>query len=554
MGISSKQFLKNLSRSEVLTEEELSHFRETHPELPDDGEELAKLMVREKLLTKYQAPRIYNGKVQFLNLGEYVILDTIGKGGMGQVFLAEHRRMGRKVALKTLSKLIVEDEQELKRFHQEVRATAKLSHPNIVTAFDAGEAKGIHFFVMEYVEGETLSQLIRQHGPLDVEMALQFVLQVAQGLQYAHEHGIIHRDIKASNVLMTRQGTIKILDMGLARIQTDDEKDKQEELTASGMVMGTIDYMAPEQAEDAKTADNRSDIYSLGCLLYYLLRAQPVYPEETLVKKILAHQQAPLPAIADFRSDVTGSLDALFHRMIAKKPEDRFQKMDEVIVELERLQASFRDNSALAADMSDSNMRNFLRNLGVEEMQTIVPSTEEQLNADFPPSLRTQALHQSFSTGLEKQASPKPRASQAKLIAGLVILVLIAIIAVGLGSGNSGSSVPSQATDSKSENVAVVPATEQNTESIETPQNALGDWEVARYLLLLGGTVRINDEDRDYKREKNLPKENLVLKHVDMSLCPTFKVEILFLNHTSQHQQFTGHRFRSSPITCLAGT
>lgn len=157
MGISSKQFLKNLSRSEVLTEEELSHFRETHPELPDDGEELAKLMVREKLLTKYQAPRIYNGKVQFLNLGEYVILDTIGKGGMGQVFLAEHRRMGRKVALKTLSKLIVEDEQELKRFHQEVRATAKLSHPNIVTAFDAGEAKGIHFFVMEYVEGETLS-------------------------------------------------------------------------------------------------------------------------------------------------------------------------------------------------------------------------------------------------------------------------------------------------------------------------------------------------------------------------------------------------------------
>ena len=358
-------------------------------------------------------------------------------------------------------------------------------------------------------------------------MALQFVLQVAQGLQYAHEHGIIHRDIKASNVLMTRQGTIKILDMGLARIQTDDEKEKQEELTASGMVMGTIDYMAPEQAEDAKTADNRSDIYSLGCLLYYLLRAQPVYPEETLVKKILAHQQAPLPAIADFRSDVTGSLDNLFHGMIAKKPEDRFQKMDEVIVELERLQASLRDNSALAADMSDSNMRNFLRNLGVEEMQTIVPSTQEQLDADFPPSLRTQALHQSFSTGLEKQVSPKPRASQTKLIAGLVIITLIATIAVGLGSGDSGSSDPSQATGSKSENVAVDPATEQKTESIETPQNALGDWEVARYLLLLGGTVRINDEDRDYKREKNLPKENLVLKHVDMSLCPTFDDESL---------------------------
>jgi eukaryotic-like serine/threonine-protein kinase len=194
VGISSKQFLKNLSRSEVLNENEVSEFLDSITELPEEGEELAKLMVRRKLLTRYQAPRIYKGQTDYLTLGDYVILDSIGKGGMGLVFLAEHRRMGRRVALKTLSAMIVEDEVQLKRFQQEVRATAKLSHPNIVTAYDAGESKGIHYFVMEFVEGDDLSRTVKQHGPLAVNMAVEFVLHVARGLKYAHDHPIITAD------------------------------------------------------------------------------------------------------------------------------------------------------------------------------------------------------------------------------------------------------------------------------------------------------------------------------------------------------------------------
>jgi eukaryotic-like serine/threonine-protein kinase len=278
----------------------------------------------------------------FPALPGYEILGELGRGGMGVVFKARHRRMDRLVAIKVLPGDLVQDAAAVSRFEREVKAAARLKHPNIVAAYDAAEAEGVHFLAMEYVEGTDLSALVRHKGRLSVDWAVDCVLQAAHGLDYAHRHGVVHRDIKPGNLLLDSEGVVKVLDMGLARFETSLGADETE-LTGMGQIMGTVDYMSPEQALDTRHADARADIYALGMTLWYLLTARAAYSGENALARLLAHREQPIPSLRGACAAVSPALEAVFMKMVAKQPHDRYQTMAEVIATLESIRTAADD-------------------------------------------------------------------------------------------------------------------------------------------------------------------------------------------------------------------
>ncbi|MBV9123135.1 MAG: serine/threonine protein kinase, partial [Planctomycetes bacterium] len=262
----------------------------------------------------------------------YQVVRVLGSGGMGSVFEAQHRLMERPVALKVVRKELTDRPAAADRFRQEVRAAARLSHPNIVAAYDAEQAGNLHFLAMELVPGESLDRVVRKRGPLPVIEACRLVLQAARGLQHAHERGMVHRDIKPQNLMLTPDGQVKILDFGLARFAS--ETSPAGGLTEPGAVMGTPDYIAPEQARDAHQADIRADIYSLGCTLYFLLTGRPPFPEGSVLQKLIAHQEQTPPPVAQLRPEVPPPVAAILERMLVKDPARRYQTPTEVADDL----------------------------------------------------------------------------------------------------------------------------------------------------------------------------------------------------------------------------
>ena len=364
--VSVEQFIDGLSRSGLMTADEVQAFLVTlPPEMqPYTVKSLAIELVRRRAVTKFQAGRIATGQAVGLVLGKYVIQDKIGEGGMGEVFVAEHRRMKRPVVVKILPASATESEYLIRRFQREVEAAAKLQHPNIVTAYDADEEDGIHFLVMEYVEGQSLGDLMARDGPFSVEQALSCVLQAAYGLEYAHTQGIVHRDIKPNNLLLSTKGEVKILDMGLARIDdgtttisaADDGDDSAR--TQVNQILGTIEYMSPEQVDDSSGVDGRSDIYSLGCTLYRLLTDEPPFWGDTIVKMLLAHRTKPVPRLRDKLPHVPAELDDVLQRMMAKLPENRYQTVAELVKDLQGCAQALQDLplSARLRDSGDSDV------------------------------------------------------------------------------------------------------------------------------------------------------------------------------------------------------
>lgn len=295
-------------------------------------------------------PSSADAPAELQNHPRYRIESLLGRGGMGSVYQAQHRLMNRPVALKVIDRQLVQTPGLVERFHREVQAAAKLAHPNIVTAYDAEQAGDLHFLVMELVEGQDLAEIVRQRGKLPIQEACEYVRQAAQGLQHAYERGMVHRDIKPQNLMLqaspdasaqaspvasaeaspvaSAPGVIKILDFGLAQFATEIAETSG--LTQVGAMMGTPDYMAPEQARDAHSADIRADIYSLGCTLYCLLSGGAPFPQGSIVEKVMAHvERQPLP-LQELRDDVPPKLAAVLAKMMAKAPGDRFQTPAEV--------------------------------------------------------------------------------------------------------------------------------------------------------------------------------------------------------------------------------
>jgi serine/threonine protein kinase/WD40 repeat protein len=329
-------FVALLKKSQLLSAEQMAQVGELREKLPE-AKQLARELIRRNWLTAYQVNQISQGKAGDLVLGSYVILERLGEGGMGQVLKARHKSMGRIVALKVLRKERLANPDAIKRFHREIQAAARLSHPNIVMAYDADAVGNNHFFVMEYVDGTDLSQLVKKKGPLSVPRAFNYMVQAAHGLQHAHDQGMVHRDIKPHNLLMTKDGqTVKILDMGLARLGEADQDSNFTQLTQDGKVVGTPDYIAPEQARNSHTADIRSDIYSLGCTLYFILSGHVPFPGGgSIMEKLMKHQtEEPIP-IQLVVPTLPDAVAAVVHKMIRRKPEERYQTPAEVVAALE---------------------------------------------------------------------------------------------------------------------------------------------------------------------------------------------------------------------------
>jgi serine/threonine protein kinase len=331
-------FLNNLRDSGLFSAEEFRSLTEALQAVAGAEENAAGRLVEAGLLTPYQAESVRERRFGGLTLGPYVVLERIGVGGMGTVYKARHRRMKRLVAVKLLAEDVAEDDAFVRRFHREIEAVARLSHPNIVLAFDAAEADGGHYLVMEYVAGCDLASEVRERGPLPVRDAVACGLQAARALEHAHRQGIIHRDVKPGNLLRDAAGTVKVADFGLARLDGPGETEDGHGL-AGGGILGTVDYMPPEQAIDSQRLDHRADIYSLGCTLYYLLAGQPPYSGDRVLAVLRQHREAPAPSPAACRPDVPAALDALVRRMAAKDPRERPQSMSEVVEVLEVLLA-----------------------------------------------------------------------------------------------------------------------------------------------------------------------------------------------------------------------
>jgi serine/threonine protein kinase len=327
----NEDFLGILRRSGVIEEEELSAFLSRQAEPLASPEALAEALVQAGLLTSFQTAQLLKGKWKgFLIAGKYRLLDLLGVGGMGRVFLCEHVRMRRRVALKVLPTDQANDPGAVKRFDREARAVAALSHPNIVQAYDIDHDGTLHFLVMEYVDGISLNDYVRRYGPLETSRACHYVAQAALGLQHAHDQaGLVHRDIKPGNLLLARDGTVKVLDLGLARFFHDRQDNLTQQIDEKS-VLGTADYLAPEQAIDSSTVDIRADIYSLGATFYFLLVGRPPFADGTVAQKLLWHQMREPESVNANRPDVPDGVAAVLARMMAKDPAARFQQPAEV--------------------------------------------------------------------------------------------------------------------------------------------------------------------------------------------------------------------------------
>lgn len=449
MAISTTDaLLEALAKSQLLEAAQLAEARAA-VQPGDDARSLAKRLAEQELLTRWQAAQLLAGRTSFL-LGKYKLIDLLGRGGMGRVFLARHTMMHRPVALKIISKQLGQDPSNLERFFSEARAVAALNHPNIVHAYNIDNEGDRYYMVMEFVEGEDLQRIVDEDGPLEYAVAADCIHQAAEGLAHAHSRNIIHCDIKPANLLVNPQGVIKILDMGMARLASPDELVHDPAQEANSDVLGTVDYMAPELAMQSPHVDHRVDIYSLGCTLYFLLTGHPPFPEGSLAERILKHQMETPEPILHTRPDCPAELIAICQKMMAKQPEDRYASAADVAAALaERLAASSVQRSAATSAVEPSLTLADESTVSAAAAATpaaaLSPEARAALDAtpaegsplDFaeellPPPPAVPSLPSHGTT--RKPAAPASRFPWVVVLSGVgAVLVLLVIVAIFLG-------------------------------------------------------------------------------------------------------------------------
>ncbi|MEO8494120.1 MAG: serine/threonine-protein kinase [Planctomycetota bacterium] len=340
---SVKNFLELVQRSQLVDADELRAAllkckSEHGDELPSGAQEVADYLVQAGLLTDWHCGKLLDRKYKGFFLGKYKLLGHIGSGGMSSVYLAEHVLMRRQRAIKVLPKSRVGDSSYLERFHREAQATAALEHPNVVRAYDVDNDGDTHYLVMEYVKGQDIQNIVNGQGALSYEKAAEYIAQAARGLAYSHKEGLIHRDIKPANLIVDEEGVVKILDLGLALFSQDESASLT--ILHNENVLGTADYLAPEQAINSHDVDHRVDIYALGCTFYFALTGHAPFNEGTLAQRIARHQTQMPRDIREDRPDCPRELVNICVKMIQKKADDRYQSCHEVVAALESWLAS----------------------------------------------------------------------------------------------------------------------------------------------------------------------------------------------------------------------
>lgn len=326
----ARELLEALQRSRLLTPERYKTIRaQIPPECADDAGALSDWFLDEEILTEFQLGQIINKKARSLVVGHFEIRDFLGKGGMGAVYLAWDREKRRKVALKVLPVDENTNERTILRFRREMQVSQRVRHPAVASALASGTLKSVHYLAMEYVAGITLFRMVKEEGPMTGYWATRWLAEVAVALAYMHSLGVVHRDLKPSNVIITPGSKSKLLDLGLARWMEDDHNE--ERIVGERKIVGSFDYIAPEQAADSATADARSDIYGLGCVLYFLLAGKPPFGDvRSRKQKIIHHRKVDPPPINVVRPELPEAFAKVLAKMLAKNPKDRYQTAAEV--------------------------------------------------------------------------------------------------------------------------------------------------------------------------------------------------------------------------------
>jgi serine/threonine-protein kinase len=343
--VTSEQFVEYVQKSRLVDAAEMEKFRTQLSQqfgetLPEDPVEVAKAFEKAKLLTRWHCEKLLQGRYKGFFLGKHKLLGHLGTGGMSTVYLAEHMGMHQKRAVKVLPRSKLGNNSYLQRFQLEAKAIASLNHPNIVRAYDIDNEKDTHYLVMEFVDGADLNSLVRKKGPLPYEVAADYTIQAARGLHHAHEKGLIHRDVKPANLLVNREGVIKVLDLGLALYS--DESLASVTMEHNDKVLGTADYLAPEQALNSHNIDHRADVYGLGCSLYFLLTGHAPFPTGSIAQRIAKHQSTMPEDIRKDRPDCPGELDGICVKMMQKDRRFRYADCNQVADILEAWLTNYR--------------------------------------------------------------------------------------------------------------------------------------------------------------------------------------------------------------------